>query len=57
MESERAEFKRSLWRDVGVEVVTTPGEIGRVMKVSLEEASVGRGEDGGKLMLFPCRVC
>lgn len=36
LESERAEFKRSLWRDVGVEVVTTPGEIGRIMKSMLK---------------------
>ncbi|KAL8277877.1 hypothetical protein RQP46_009696 [Phenoliferia psychrophenolica] len=35
LESETAESKRALWRQVGIEVVATPGDIGRVMKSML----------------------
>lgn len=33
LESETAESKRALWREVGIHVVATPGDIGPVMRV------------------------
>ncbi|KAM0747661.1 succinyl-CoA-ligase [Meredithblackwellia eburnea MCA 4105] len=35
LEEETAEFKKKLWREAGIEVVGTPGEVGAVMKSML----------------------